>query len=154
MNSHARQQMHEEICEGYRKKEAQEWLASGQTKTTPCPTCQGRKIIIPLGYQGEPTDCPTCTVKAGLRAISPEDVTAEADRNYDLGRKHAKQELAKIPPSMNETPLSALRLISMSQPSDFADGVAWAKWCRAVACAGLMKDGDKLQRLECREDAP
>ena len=51
MNSHARQQMHAEMCEEHRKKEA-------------------------------------------LRAIRPEDVTAEADRNYDLGRKHAKEELA------------------------------------------------------------
>lgn len=25
-----------------------------------CPDCLGRGVIIPLGYQGEPTDCPTC----------------------------------------------------------------------------------------------
>lgn len=28
-----------------------------------CPTCHGRKIIIPFGYAGEPWDCPTCTTK-------------------------------------------------------------------------------------------
>lgn len=29
----------------------------------------------------------------GPRPITPEDMTKEADRNYDLGRKHAKEEL-------------------------------------------------------------
>lgn len=28
------------------------------------------------------------------RPITPEDITKEADRNYDLGRKHSKEELA------------------------------------------------------------
>jgi len=29
------------------------------------------------------------------REITPDDVTKEADRNYDLGRKHAKEELTE-----------------------------------------------------------
>jgi hypothetical protein len=31
------------------------------TKPESCPACQGRKVIIPMGYQGEATDCPVCT---------------------------------------------------------------------------------------------
>lgn len=30
------------------------------------------------------------------RQITPEDVQVEADRNYDLGRKHAREEMADI----------------------------------------------------------
>lgn len=33
--------------------------------------------------------------KLTLRSITPEDVTAEGNRQYDLGRKHGKEELAE-----------------------------------------------------------
>lgn len=31
----------------------------------------------------------------GARPITPDDVIKEADRNYDLGRKHGKEEMAE-----------------------------------------------------------
>src|SRR5438132_8050693 len=38
-----------------------------------------------VGYGLLPNESP--------RTITPDDVTREGDRNYDLGRKHAKEEL-------------------------------------------------------------
>jgi hypothetical protein len=127
-----------------------------------CPTCRGKKMLIPMGYQGEPTNCPTCTRMTIEQAVTeicelygcaPRGGTPELFGVLtQLRESIIGQRTAEIPPEMQGTPTSALRLISMSQDSDFADGGAWAKWCRAVACAGLMKDGDKLERLERRVD--
>lgn len=37
-----------------------------------CPTCHGRKVIVPFGYAGEPWNCPTCT-KQDWRDSLPAD---------------------------------------------------------------------------------
>lgn len=37
-----------------------------------CATCRGRKLIIPMGYQGEPTDCPTCDGTGRVEKAKPQ----------------------------------------------------------------------------------
>lgn len=52
-----------------------------------CPKC---KNCSP----DDAASCRTCGAEfPALRPITPDDVTREGDRNYDLGRKHAKEEL-------------------------------------------------------------
>jgi len=52
-----------------------------------CPKC---KNCSP--YDAAP--CRTCGAELpALRPITPDDVTAEGDRNYNLGRKHMKEEM-------------------------------------------------------------
>lgn len=52
-----------------------------------CPKC---KNCSP----DDAASCRTCGAEfPSLRAITPDDVTHEGDRNYNLGRKHAKEEL-------------------------------------------------------------
>lgn len=55
-----------------------------------CPKC---KNCSP----DDAASCRTCGAEfPSPRPITPEDVIIEADRNYDLGRKHAKGEVAEL----------------------------------------------------------
>ena len=61
-----------------------------------------------------------------------------------------RQQIAKVPASVvaKDCKSWALRLISMSQRSDFPDDGEWGKWCRSVAGAGLAQDDNRLERLK------
>ena len=55
-----------------------------------CPKC---KNCSP----DDAASCRTCGAEfPSLRPITADDVTREGDRNYDLGRKHAKEELHPV----------------------------------------------------------
>src|SRR5690242_2984212 len=65
-------------------------------KSDLCPTCHGRRRIIPMGYQGEPVDCPTCSPTCFRKAAHQIAVTANAGDGMNGGRCGIDEDEAMI----------------------------------------------------------